>query len=210
MWAQAGPVGARLSMWWLNSHMATTRSDADSRRAQVLDAAVRVFGARGYYGTSTQEVAAEAGISQPYIYRLFPGKEALFVQVVKHVSGRLQAALADGASESRSEDPRDVLAAMTAAYDRLTRERDLLMLLLQANAAAAVPAIREALRECYAEQVEYMRTFGADDAEIREMFGRSLLANVMVAIDADELDAPWARTLTGAPAARPGEAPAPS
>lgn len=188
-------------MWWFNSHMATVRSDADSRRAQVLDAAVRVFGARGYYGTSTQEVAAEAGISQPYIYRLFPGKEALFVQVVKHVAGRLRAALAEGASEARSEDPRDVLAAMTAAYDRLTRERDLLMLLLQANAAAAVPAIREALRECYAEQVEFMRTVaGASDAEIREMFGRSLLANVMVAIDADELDDAWARTLTGPPA----------
>lgn len=63
-------------------------STADARRAEVLATAAGAFAARGYYGTSTTEVANGAGISQSYLCRLFPDKEALFVAVVEDC-GRL-------------------------------------------------------------------------------------------------------------------------
>ena len=58
-------------------------STAEERREGVLRTAIGTFAARGYFGTTTTEVAKEAGISQAYVYRLFPNKESLFVAVVE-------------------------------------------------------------------------------------------------------------------------------
>jgi AcrR family transcriptional regulator len=171
-------------------------STAADRRVEVLHAAVHAFAARGYYGTTTTEVATAAGISQAYLYRLFPDKQALFVAVLDHVGLRMRAALAESAATVPSGEPVAVLAAMHAAYGRLIADRDLLMVFLQGNCAASEPAIRESLRTCYATQVEYIRAAsGASDEEIQRIFAVNLLANVMVAIDATTIDAPWAHTL---------------
>ena len=168
----------------------------------MLDAAVTAFGQRGFYGTTTAEVAKAAGISQPYIYRLFTDKQTLFVAVVDHVSDELIGALRAGVDAASSSDPDDVLTAMKASYDRLTDDRGMVMLLMQANCAAAEPAIRDALRACYAKQVAFVReASGADDAAIRQMFGINLLTNVMTALASDEVDEPWARILDGRDAA---------
>ena len=50
------------------------RMKAGERREAVLAAAVAEFAARGLAGTSTEDVARAAGISQPYLFRLFPTK----------------------------------------------------------------------------------------------------------------------------------------
>ena len=55
---------------------------ATERREMVLEAAVAEFAARGLAGTSTEDVARRAGISQPYLFRLFPTKKALFLALV--------------------------------------------------------------------------------------------------------------------------------
>ena len=49
---------------------------AEERREMVLEAAVAGFAVRGMAGTSTEDVARSAGISQPYLFRLFPTKKA--------------------------------------------------------------------------------------------------------------------------------------
>ncbi len=175
-----------------------TLSTAEARRAAVLEAAVGVFGQRGYYGSTTAQVATAAGISQPYIYRLFSDKQELFVAVVDYVSQEMIDALQTGVDAVPGGQPAEVLAAMETAYRRLTEDRGLVMLLMQANCAAGEPVIRDALRACYAKQVEFFRTSsGASDAEIRQLFGLNLLANVMTALHSDEVDAPWARVLDG-------------
>src|SRR5215472_9878406 len=58
--------------------MATTRSTAAARRDEVLDAALIEFADRGYAGASTEDIARRAGISQPYLFRLFGTKKELF------------------------------------------------------------------------------------------------------------------------------------
>src|SRR6266576_4508068 len=60
----------------------TTRKTAAERREAVLDAALVEFAARGLDGASTEAIAAEAGISQPYVFRLFGTKKELFTAVI--------------------------------------------------------------------------------------------------------------------------------
>ncbi|RJQ80742.1 TetR/AcrR family transcriptional regulator [Pseudonocardiaceae bacterium YIM PH 21723] len=175
---------------------ARTLSTAEERRATVLRTAIHAFAARGYYGTTTTEVAKEAGISQPYLYRLFPDKEALFVAVIEHCSLRMRECFADAAATASGSDPASALDALGDAYARLITDRDLLLVMMQANCAASEPAIREAVQGGYARLVEYVRAVsGADDAQIQQFFATGFLCNTVVAMGADTVDAPWARTL---------------
>ena len=77
-------------------------STAQSRRASVLRTAVGAFARRGYFATTTTEVATAAGISQAYIYRLFPNKEALFVAVVDACFTRVRECFERAAAEASS------------------------------------------------------------------------------------------------------------
>ncbi|OLR92789.1 TetR/AcrR family transcriptional regulator [Actinokineospora bangkokensis] len=180
--------------------MATSKervlSTADERRKTVLRTAIHAFAAKGYYGTTTTEVAKEAGISQAYLYRLFPDKEALFVAVIEHCSQVMARCMSDGAAAARSTDPEEVLAAMGDAYARLIVDRDLLMVLRQAECAASVPAIGDAVRAHLAKQVEYARAVsGASPEQVQRFFATGQLCNLYTAIGAEQVDAPWARTL---------------
>ena len=58
---------------------ATTRMTAQERRAAVLEAARDHFADHGYHGASTDAIARDAGISQPYLFRLFKTKKDLFI-----------------------------------------------------------------------------------------------------------------------------------
>src|SRR5438067_12965762 len=56
----------------------TTRLTAAERRDDVLEAALVEFARCGYEGTSTDDIARRAGISQPYLFRLFGTKKELY------------------------------------------------------------------------------------------------------------------------------------
>src|SRR5436309_7176721 len=60
----------------------TERKSKEVRREEILDAAFAVFAERGLHGASTEEVARRAGISQPYVFRLFGTKKELYRAVV--------------------------------------------------------------------------------------------------------------------------------
>ena len=65
--------------------MVSTRQTAAERRVAVLSAAVTEFAKSGYAGTSTDAIAARAGISQPYLFRLFGTKKDLFIATYDQV-----------------------------------------------------------------------------------------------------------------------------
>ncbi|GLW07260.1 hypothetical protein Misp01_23900 [Microtetraspora sp. NBRC 13810] len=162
----------------------------------MLAAAVRAFAARGYYGTTTADVAKGAGISQAYVYRLFPDKEALFVAVVEHCLRLIRERLGEGVARARSTEPGAVLAAMAEGYARLVNDRDALMVLMHATCATSEPPIRDAVQGLYSRLVEYVRSVsGASEEDVQAFFARGFLCNATVAIGATEVDAPWARTL---------------
>src|SRR4051794_16284512 len=120
-----------------------TRMTAEERRADVLRGAVGQFAKTGFQGTSTEAVARAAGISQPYLFKMFPTKKALFVTLVEQGFARVRQAFVDAVGDATGED---ALALMGERYGELLRDRDELMLQLQAYAACDDPEIGEVTR----------------------------------------------------------------
>src|SRR5688500_14636828 len=121
------------------------RSSSDERREQVIEAAVKEFAATGFHATSTSTIAKRAGISQPYIYALFPNKHELFLAVNRHVVDRIRTAFMDAARGSA--DPEERLDRMGDAYMELLAERDELLAQMQGFAAARDPELRDPVRD---------------------------------------------------------------
>lgn len=78
------------------------RLPAAERRHQLLDVAVRVFAASSFTRTSMNEIAEAAGVTKPVLYRHFPSKRALFLEVLADVGGRLRGAVAEATATAGS------------------------------------------------------------------------------------------------------------
>src|SRR4029079_8340106 len=124
------------------------RMSADERRETVLVVAVAEFARTGLHGTSTEKIAAGAGISPPYLFRLFGTNKEVFLACVERSHARL-ADLFTQAAEAAGEGDR--LEAMGHAYVDLLADREMLQLQLQTYAACADPQVREAARRGYAQ-----------------------------------------------------------
>src|SRR4029077_13686424 len=105
--------------------MTRQRMPAAERRELVLDAAVGEFAAHGLAGTSTENVARQAGISQPYLFRLFPTKKALFLELVDRCFRRVRDTFIAAAGDRTGEE---ALMAMADSYELLLEDRTLLLL----------------------------------------------------------------------------------
>ena len=80
---------------------AAERLTAPERREQILEAAVTVFAERGYEGASTDVIARMAGISQPYLFRLFGTKRELIVATVQRCFEDTEELFSSAATGSR-------------------------------------------------------------------------------------------------------------
>jgi hypothetical protein len=89
------------------------------------------------------------------------------------------------------------LRAARSAYGSLIQNRDVLRFLMHANCAADEPLVGDAVRWCYAKQVELVGKLLGSDEAVRQWFGAGMLENVTVALGLAGIDEPWARTLTG-------------
>lgn len=181
--------------------MARTLSTADARREALLEAALPLFAERGITGTPTLAVAKACGISQAYLFRLFPTKSDLAIALIGQTNDAIHAAMTSAAAQAKvGGDP--VLPAMGKAYMALLQhDRDLLLLQLHAHAASlGSPEIRDAMRAGFARLHAFVvDASGAPADEVQRFFARGMLLNVIAALDAWELDEPWAVALTGEP-----------
>jgi AcrR family transcriptional regulator len=165
------------------------RMPAAERREIVLDAAVAEFAAHGLAGTSTEDVARRAGISQPYLFRLFPTKKALFIELVGRCFRRIQDTFAAAAGERTGEE---ALMAMADAYERLLDDRTLLLLQMQAYAACDDPDIRAATRAGFKKLWELAeRLTGLPFQTVVDFFAVGMLMNVAAAMDLPSVDERW-------------------
>src|SRR3954469_20257849 len=174
--------------------MAARRSAAD-RREEIAEIALRQFAQGGYHGTSTEAIAREAGISQPYLFRLFRTKRELFIACQERCYTNVIAVFADAVE---GDTPEERLHSMGRAYvERLLPDRHALLFQLQGYAASAEPAIQEAARRGYNELVGAVAELsGVPEAELWPFFASGMLFNVVAALDL--ADAPWAREWTTA------------
>jgi len=165
------------------------RMSAAERREMVLEAAVAEFAVHGLAGTSTEDVARQAGISQPYLFRLFPTKKALFLALVQRCFHRVEDTFITAAG-GRTGD--EALEAMGDAYERLLDDRTLLLLQMQAYAACEDPEIRAATRDGYKKLWELTeRLTGLPFQRVVDFFAMGMLMNVAAALDLPSVDERW-------------------
>src|SRR3954453_8497691 len=153
----------------------TTRMSAADRREQIVDVAVRHFARTGLPGTSTEAIAKEAGVSQPYLFRLFTTKRGLFLAVAARCMLRtLETFRAAAAGETVEER----LEHMGQAYAEMLSDRTLLLAQMQMFAACEDLEIRAQVRAGWGTVYEDIEPLaGATPALPRAVFATGMLLN---------------------------------
>jgi TetR/AcrR family transcriptional regulator len=90
------------------------RLPAEERRAAVLDTACRVFARYSYRAATTAEIAREAGVTEPILYRHFASKQALYLACIETAWQRVRAAWDEAVTAE--PDPRAWTQAMSNAF----------------------------------------------------------------------------------------------
>ena len=160
---------------------------AEDRRALVLAAATRAFSRGGYAGTSTDAVAREAGVSQPYVVRMFGTKLDLFLAVLERAHEQIRTAFRAVLDESPF-DPADEedWQRLGQAYTDLLSDRDVLMVMMHGFASGDEDRIAAASRQGMGEIFGTIMSTGCTEDEAREFIAQGMLLNVMVSMRAHE------------------------
>ncbi|RXZ47266.1 TetR/AcrR family transcriptional regulator [Agromyces fucosus] len=155
------------------------RMKAADRRELILEAATAVFGAKTYVGTTTDEVARAAGVSQPYVVRLFGTKEKLFIEVIDRAYDRL-------IEEFRAVlpgDPEDLGRRMGTAYTDLLVERGMLPVVANSTALGGEPEIGRVARAGFSRIWRFIRDeAGFSPEQAREFIATGMLINTIVGL----------------------------
>jgi len=178
--------------------MVSTRMTASERRTAVLAAAITEFARSGYSGTSTDAIATRAGISQPYLFRLFGTKKDLFIATYDLVSDRIIAAMTRAGTGLEGAAAQE---AMGTAYAELLQDPELLQVQLHGFAAAPGDADIAATCRRTFEVLWHLIHERTDmtDEEILKFFSMGMMMNVMSAIDLLSISAPWAQSFCPVP-----------
>ena len=179
------------------------RHTADERRAEIVEAAIRAFASGGLAGTSTEEIARLAGVSQPYLFRLFGTKRDLFLAAVARTFDRVGSAF-DEAARHPVVDPANgfdpTLLAIGRAYGDLLADRSLLLMQLHAFAACDDPEVRALVRRRFSELVTQVASAASTSPlELRTFFAEGMLLIVAAAMELTEADVAWQRICEGGP-----------
>ncbi|MEV8318865.1 TetR/AcrR family transcriptional regulator [Streptomyces sp. NPDC059900] len=163
------------------------RMSAEERRESVIRAAMIEFARGGFNGTSTEVIAKRVGVSQPYLFRLFPGKEAIFLAASKRCLEEVKEVFRK-ASEGLTGQ--DALHAMGKAYQGLIAD-DPDMLLMQMQTYVAIASAEasgdrefgEALRAGWMEMYDTAHlALGAEVDETTQFLAYGMLVNVLVSM----------------------------
>ena len=167
----------------------TTRKTAEVRREEILAVALVEFGEHGLDGTSTDTIARKAGISQPYLFRLFGTKKELYLETVRRCLSQTLERFEEAADGKSGEE---ALSAISQAYRGLLADRTRLRGQMQAYGDCDDADVREG----YGRLVEYVeRVSGAEPERIRDFFAFGMLLNVFASMDLLDHPAPWAKQL---------------
>ena len=160
---------------------------AADRRILILEAAQEEYGRAGMHATSVEVIADRAGVSQPYIFRLFGTKNDLMAAVIEHHTAKLRQAFRD-AVEQRDADSSPLQAMALAYLGFMEEDVNSLRCQLHTWAAASDPAIKDVAQRTYREIWEDIAELsGATADEIRDFMGHGMLLTVLASLDLNEL-----------------------
>jgi AcrR family transcriptional regulator len=159
----------------------TVRMSAEERRRSVLHAARIEFGVAGYSAATTDAIARRVGVSQPYLFRLFPNKRAIFLATVEDCFDQLERLFTEAAEGHTGED---ALSAMGTSYNALVEDRAILQMQLQMWATACQDDdVRAVARRRMGRLWQLVgRLSGADEQRVMEFMARGMLINVFAAM----------------------------
>ena len=153
------------------------RLPAEQRKRRIIESARAVFAASNYWKVGTADLAKAAGVSEPALYRYFPGKKAIFLATLKETAPKLLDVWQRIASEV--EDPIETLWSIGLSYyDHLKDRSAPMRLLFQALLEADDPDIRAALRRNFASFVQFYREI-LDDGKRRGLVREDLDSEVV-------------------------------
>jgi AcrR family transcriptional regulator len=158
------------------------RMNVDERREQVLAAAMTHFARRGFEGTSTETIARSVGISQPYVFQLFPTKRALFLAAIDRCFEITEQSMREAADGLTGPD---AITAMSSCYRQLLTDTTLLQFQLQIYASALNdPASRDLARHRMAGLWRMVAEVSGEDPDrIQAFIARGMLLNILTALD---------------------------
>ena len=173
-----------------------TRQTAAERRDTVLDAATKEFAAKGYHGTSTEDIARTAGISQPYLFRLFGSKKGLYVAAQQRCVDELYTLFAEAA---KGKTGKEALFAMAEAYRGIMQDHDRMMLMLKSWATGDDPDIRRVSRAAWRDLVDLAEQTSRETPEVvSRFFAGGMLITILAAVGMVEEPEPWSTRLLDA------------
>ena len=154
---------------------------AEERRQSAVRAAMAEFARGGFEGTSTEVIAKRVGVSQPYLFRLFPSKKAMFLAAMRHCFGTFAERLR-GAAEGVT-GPEAIVAMGVAYRELLLKEPALLQFQLQTQSLAVDDAeVRQLANDMWAELWRTVTVASAEDpAEVTRFSSVGMLLNVLTA-----------------------------
>ena len=163
--------------------VATERKTKEERREEILAAALQEFADRGYHAASTEDIARRAGISQPYVFRLFGTKKELYLAGVARCFRQTLELMQRAAEGKRGED---ALRAIGEAYgELLASDRVYLRAQMQAYAASEDPDVAAVVRNGFGDLVAYVeRVSGLEVSQISRFFANGMLMNVLASMQA--------------------------
>jgi AcrR family transcriptional regulator len=169
---------------------------ADDRRELVLEAARTEFGRAGYEAATTESIARRVGVSQPYLFRLFASKKAIFLACIEDCFDRLEL-MFETASDGLAGE--EALMAIGRAYNALLDDRPMLQLQLHMWAAACGDTeVREVTRRRMAGLWQLAeRISGADDMRVMQFMASGMLLNVFAAMELPRIKEQLGESLTG-------------
>jgi len=171
------------------------RKSAEERREDVLVAARDVFAEHGLLA-STDEIARKAGISQPYLFRLFHTKKELLIASVERCFAETKETFESAAAGLTGEE---AMLAMGEAYGDLIRSNpNMLRGQMQIYAACEDPEICAVARRGFGDLVHTVeRLTGADDETLSRFFAKGMLMNVVASMGLMDARDSWARKVVG-------------
>lgn len=147
-----------------------------NRKEQILEAAAALFAEKGYYKTTTADVAREVGVTQPYVFHFFKSKEALYLAVLEQATQRIFHAFS-----TVEASPEELKEAMGMAFVHLLGNHRNDILLVMMAFATPETSVREYAREEFDRVYERVKSrfeqAGLPDAGRRagEFIGQGML-----------------------------------
>lgn len=161
----------------------------EERRTDILEAAIEVFAKIGYHKVTTADISKVAGISQPYVYRFFESKEALFLEVVELIYDRIwqQFAKVEGKKETLLED---LIVAYEGLMQKFPNEISLQIQTWGIAEENVQTLVRKSLVRLKEQVREKFQKAGLENPELmaKDFLARGILCNLSFVLHEPALD----------------------